>query len=899
MYKNFTKMIFGLVLIFFFFNASAQTTITGTITDENNEALLGVNVLVEGTVLGTITDVRGDFSLNVQSAPPFTLVISYVGFETQRIEVSSGSSLNIQLVESALLGQEVVVSASRVEESILGSPVSIEKMNILDVQQAPAQDFYGSLVNYKNVDMTTQSFTFRSLSLRGFASNGNVRMVQLIDGVDNQAPGLNFPVGNIAGISDLDLESVELLPGASSALYGPNAINGIVIMNSKSPFDYQGLSATFKGGVNHVGEADTDISPFTDVSLRYAKAINDKFAFKVTGQFLDAEDWYATDTRDVNANLDPSSTRENNPNYNGVNTLGDEVSADIGGGILVSRTGFNEQDLVDYTARSQKISGALHYKFNSKLEGILQANVGSGQNVYTGIDRYSIVDFTLATYKAELRGDNFNLRAYTTRENSGDSYAAGLAAIWMNEEFAPSTITDENGNLVGGWFLDYGAAFGGFLNDFGIPGGDPAAAREYADRDIPEPGSPEFEAALDRQKNAPITTSNGARFLDKTKLYSYEGSYNFKNQIDWADIIIGANYRTYALESEGTLFALDENGNERSIDEYGGFVQASKRLLRDAVKLTGSLRYDKNENFDGRTTPRIAGVWTFLEGQNIRASYQTAFRMPTTQDQYIDLGTPQGILLGGLLAEDPATVEKYGFDTDPMIRVDENGDPILDENGGLILYSSDLFEFDLEQNISYEIGYRGIFNNKFLVDAYYYNSVFTNFSGTSIAAQIGSGNGFLIDRTLTGLDVESQGAVIGLNYAAAGGYEISGNYAWNELSNRDDILEEDPNFLTGFNTPEHKVNLSVGNRKLTDRIGFNVAWRWQDAFLWESTFAQGEVDAFSTVDFQISYAIPNLKSRIKVGGSNIFNERYTQAVGNPTVGALWYASITFDEFFRN
>jgi len=240
--------------------------ITGNVTDVDGEPLIGVNVILGGTILGTTTDVDGNFSLTVKQAPPFKLLISYVGYEKQEIEIAGAtSSLKIQLNESTLLGQEVVVSASRVEENILESPVSIEKMGILDVQQAPAQDFYGSLVNYKNVDMTTQSFTFRSISLRGFNANGNTRMVQLIDGIDNQAPGLNFPVGNIAGLPDLDVESIELLPGASSALYGPNAINGIVLMNSKSPFDYQGLSVALKGGVNHLGsEADTDVSPFTD-----------------------------------------------------------------------------------------------------------------------------------------------------------------------------------------------------------------------------------------------------------------------------------------------------------------------------------------------------------------------------------------------------------------------------------------------------------------------------------------------------------------------------------------------------------------------------------------------------------------------------------------------------------
>ena len=97
--------------------------------------------------------------------------------------------------------------------------------------------------------------------MRGFNSNGNVRVVQLIDGMDNQAPGLNFSVGNIVGISELDLQSVDLLPGAASALYGPNAINGIILMDSKSPFLFQGLSAQVKTGAMHASNRSEATTP--------------------------------------------------------------------------------------------------------------------------------------------------------------------------------------------------------------------------------------------------------------------------------------------------------------------------------------------------------------------------------------------------------------------------------------------------------------------------------------------------------------------------------------------------------------------------------------------------------------------------------------------------------------
>ena len=205
----------------------AQTKISGSVTESTTKKpLVGVSITVKGTVAGTITDTKGQFALTTSTPVPFTLAVSSVGFQTREMVVGNQSELKIELNEQVMLGQEVVVSASRVEESVMKSPVSVEKMDIRAIQSAPAATFYDALLNMKGVDMSTQSLMFRSVNVRGFSANGNTRVVQLVDGMDNQAPGLNFSVGNIAGISELDVESVELLPGAASALYGPNAING-------------------------------------------------------------------------------------------------------------------------------------------------------------------------------------------------------------------------------------------------------------------------------------------------------------------------------------------------------------------------------------------------------------------------------------------------------------------------------------------------------------------------------------------------------------------------------------------------------------------------------------------------------------------------------------------------
>ncbi len=908
------RLLFSMLFLVSSLQLYSQTKeISGTIKDANGQGLFGVNIKVTNKLVGGITDKDGQFSFKTDLDFPMELTISMIGYETQNITITSQSDLPLQvsLEEDVLIGQEVVVSASRVEESILESPVSIEKMDILDIQQSPSQDFYSAIINQKNVDMSTQSFTFKSLSLRGFNANGNTRLVQLVDGMDNQAPGLNFPVGNIVGISELDLESVELLPGASSALYGPNAINGIILMNSKSPFDYPGLSVMAKTGINHIDGEDEDPSPYLEASLRYALPISDRLAVKVNASYLDATDWQANDER--NRSLD-GTTRENNPGFEALNIYGDETSTFLplganGENVLVTRTGYNESDLVDYTAQSIKLSGALHYKLTNSVEAIFQANYGTGQTVYTGIDRYSLQDFSMTQLKAELKGNNFSLRGYTTQENSGDSYAIGTLGLAMNEALSPS----------GDWFTNYGAAFGGAVP--GVTPFDHNSAREFADSGMALPGSDAFDEARESIINTPLS-EGGAKFLDRTDLWAVEGTYNLSDKISFAEVIVGANFRQYNLNSEGTLFALDEEGNEYDIAEYGGFIQASRKLFNDKLKISTSLRYDKNENFDGRTTPRVSGVWQFLDNQYLRLSYQTAFRMPTTQNQYIDLLTPQARLIGGL----PVFREKYNFGSNPVYDqatyelyagtfLTVQGESLAagqSESEALasaaaaaapVLEGQEVGEtdFELEQNKTIEVGYKGLINNTFMVDAYYYNSRFNNFSGALNLFQsstvAGDPSGLLapaVYQTTVSLDqeVKSQGAAISTSYLMPRNFVLSANYAWNELSNQEDFPE---GFQAGFNTPEHKFNLSLANRKLTDRLGFNVVWRWQDAFYWESTFAQGDVDAYSTLDLQFSYTLPELKSRLKVGGSNILNNRYEQALGNPTVGGVYYVSVIFDE----
>jgi len=189
---------------------------------------------------------------------------------------------------------EVVVSASKVEESILQSPVTVEKLTARDLRLTPAPSFFDAIENVKGVQVLTPSLGFKVINARGFSNTTNVRFVQLVDGLDNQAPRRGAPIGNALGTSDLDIQSVEIVPGTAAALYGLNAINGLANVATWNPFTSAGLSVRQQTGLNHVNDPSTGVHPYSETSLCYGQVlVPDKLAFKINGTYLRGYNWVA------------------------------------------------------------------------------------------------------------------------------------------------------------------------------------------------------------------------------------------------------------------------------------------------------------------------------------------------------------------------------------------------------------------------------------------------------------------------------------------------------------------------------------------------------------------------------------------------------------------------------
>ena len=335
-----TKLTASFVFVFCSFFAFSQTsvTITGNVHNLlNKEKVPAASVTIKGTGTGTFTDDRGNFRLTTTQNPPFTLVFSSIGFETQEVVVSDASHpVQVDFKPASSLGREIVVSASRVPERILESPVSIERVGSAAIRNSPANDYYNLIRTVKGVDVTSSSLTFNSVTTRGFNGSGNPRFNQFVDGMDNQAPGLNFSVGSVIGLTQLDVDNMELLSGASSALYGSGGMNGTLLISSKDPFKYQGVSAEIKGGAMHLGKSDPyGTSPYYDIAFRWGVKVSDKFAFKVGAQYIEAKDWAATNYSNYTgvgtglASHPIPGNRGTDPNYDGVNVYGDETTANM------------------------------------------------------------------------------------------------------------------------------------------------------------------------------------------------------------------------------------------------------------------------------------------------------------------------------------------------------------------------------------------------------------------------------------------------------------------------------------------------------------------------------------------------------------------------------------------
>ena len=234
-------MLFGVSQAMFAQGAQKQQ-VTGTVTDEAGEPLIGVTVIENGASVGAITDLDGNYSL--EAAPNATLTFSYVGYLTQNVKLGGRSNLNITLKEDNALLDEVVVVGYGIQRKsdVTGA---LTRVNEEQLNNRPVSNAFEALQGKAaGVDITTSERpgTVGSILIRGTRSiNASNSPLYVVDGI---------PVSDgIDNLNPRDIEAIDILKDASStAIYGSRGANGVVLITTKRGKEGK-LQLTYSGSV--------------------------------------------------------------------------------------------------------------------------------------------------------------------------------------------------------------------------------------------------------------------------------------------------------------------------------------------------------------------------------------------------------------------------------------------------------------------------------------------------------------------------------------------------------------------------------------------------------------------------------------------------------------------------
>jgi iron complex outermembrane receptor protein len=586
----------------------------------------------------------------------------------------------------------------------------------------------------------------------------------------------------------------------------------------------------------------------------------------------------------------------------------------------VRRTGFRERDINPYDVNNFKADGALAYKLNEKLELQYGYRYGIGDAVYQRGNRIVLDDYAVNQHRVELRGPRFFVRGYLTAENTGKSYNLRPLGENMDRAFKTDNV----------WFADYSSRYNKSIDGGASIDQAHDLARMFADSGRYQPGSAEFEAK--RKELIGINDwDKGAALVMKNYFYQTEGQYDLSDEFKWAEVLVGGDFRQYSIFPDGNSFINPEQPGENLANKkYGAFVQVTKKLLKDRLKLIGSIRADKADYFDAKFNPRVAAAYTFNGKSTVRASYQNGYRFPTLFEGFSYVNNGGVRRLGGL----PLLSEKLQIFENSYVRssvdaftravqTDINSGGLtqaqaIEKNKGKLIRNT--FTYIQPENINaIDLGYRAtLLKDKLFVDVDAYYNVYRDFIDQIEVAVPNTKKIGEVD-PITGIDssvyevytrtkheryrmwtnsnstTSMYGFAIGTSYNFFKSYTITGNLTHNVLntSKDADVLE------APFNTPNFITNVQFGNREVAKNFGYNIGWRWQNSFEWRSQLANGFVGAYHTIDAQVTYRVPAAFLTAKLGASNLLNNRIYQYVGGPQIGGIYYLALTFDGLLKS
>ncbi|UOQ70126.1 TonB-dependent receptor [Hymenobacter cellulosilyticus] len=870
---------------------------------EEGEVLPGATIFIKGSFIGTSTNQLGQFHMQLLqlNKGSVTLVVSFVGYESKEITLTEADhELIIDLVPSPAAVSATVVSASRVEENILRTSVTIDKVSSAQIERISTPEVLSALGQLPGVDVNSASMLFTSVSTRGFNTAKSERVIQLVDYMDTALPSLNLSPGNLVGIPELDMESIELIHGPASALYGANALSGVILFNSKDPFVYEGLSVRLRGGQRSM----------LDGQLRYAKKLSQKLAVKFNASGFQANDWIATNREAASFSLNPAGSPLG---YDAVSSYG-ELSFQYtnnpqrqmpGGthpdlyGKTVYMPGFTEAELIgpDQKTKSYRLQGAVSYLLKANLQLTLEAKYATGTSTYQNISRFRIKDLGTKQYRAELKSSKGFIRAYSTEDFTGSSYElTQLSALLLHSTAQPNSPYGPL-SYAQVYFSTYNTAYKQAIQQAGTtPAQAQSLALQAATATQLKATDPRF-GELRSQLIADDVPGRGAQQNFNSFLNDISTQRSFRASDFGTDLIVGGAYREYRLGSGSKLFS-DTDGQRIRNYEFGAYSQLTQTLMHDQLKLALAGRVDYFKNFSPALSPRASAVYSFGPDKrhNFRASYSAAYRSPSQLEQYGQSDVTTFIVLGNI----GQGFQGYGF-------TDAAGNPYGTPGIPLSAFAITLPKLRLEHAQTAEVGYKGMILPKLYADVSYFRSIYNDFVGARTFAgnvdgsrptqqQIDEGLPTLSDRTKPtrfiftwynhDQQVRTQGTTLGLAYQLHKAVSLTGNYSLNVLDRRN--LPAD--FQTFFNTPKHKFNLGA-NGTVAQNLSYSVNYRWAQGHRQEMPFVSGTIGSYRTTDIYLGYTVPTLGATFQAGASNLFNTNNIQIIGGPQIGRLAFLGV--------
>jgi iron complex outermembrane receptor protein len=813
---------------------------------------------------------------------------------------------------------EIVVLASKTKQILLHSPISIQKLNNSTLIQSASPSFFDAIENVQGVQMITPSLGFKVINTRGFTNTTNVRFTQMVDGMDIQSPHIGAPIGNALGPTDIDLKDIEIIPGVASTLFGVNSTNGLANFATLSPFDKTGLSVQQKTGFNHFNDSNSSIKPFTETNIRFAAKMNEQFGYKINLGYNKGFDWIADNKTELNPNANSSTNLlgSNNPAQDQVNVYGNESSDRKtitlqGKSYVVARTGYAEKQVADYNLLNTKGDIGLYYKFKNDAMMTYTYHFSLLNNVYQRSNRFVLKNYFVQQQALQYQSKIINAKLYSNNETSGNSYNLRSMAENIDRTYKPDAI----------WYSDYTNAFNRAVAGGSILAIAHQEARTTADAGRPIPGTTAFENMKTKLQQI-NNWDSGAALKIVARLIHAEA------QIDIAEALlkavkdkglssfIGFDNRTYIISPDGNYFINPIKGktfNDINYSKTGAYLSLGQSLLSNKLQLSGAIRVDKNDYFNLKSSSRLAAVFAPASSQSFRISISEGYRYPSIFEAYSNINSGGVKRIGGLPIMSSGVYENAwlatsmsAFQASVLNDINKNG---LTKSQAIIkeekLLVKNNYGYIKPENIkSVELGYRAsYFQDHLVIDLDTYYNVYHDFiAQTNVnvpkTTNVDSIPFALNDKTQynqyriwtnSKSVVYNYGISGGLTYKSYNGWRTGLNITYSQLekTTNDDALED------GFNTPNWMYNIHLAKKNIIKDWSIGVSYKWQSSYYMQSFLVTGITPAYGSLDANLSKAIPVYKLNLKIGTTNLLNKYYYSYLGGPSIGGMYYLSITY------